>query len=52
MHCKSDTFVYHEEFTKYMKMEGGTSKDIYDYLFDTGGENFLSERGKKYLHAI
>jgi len=35
-----------------MKVDGVTSKDIFDYLFDMGVENFLSEKGKKYLHLI
>jgi len=25
------------------------SEDIFDYLFDVGGEKFLSKKGKKYL---
>jgi len=52
MHCENTTFVYHEEFSKYMKVEGATSADIFDYLFDLRAEKFLSEKGKKYLHKL
>ena len=27
-----------------MKVEGATSKDVFDYLFDIGAEKFLSEK--------
>jgi len=36
MHCGNTTFVYHSEFSKYMKVEGATSEDVFDYLFDVG----------------
>ena len=52
MHCENTTFIYHEEFTKYMKVEGATSEDVFDYLFDLGVEKFLSEKEKKYLHEL
>jgi len=32
MYCGKTTFIYHEEFSKYMKVEGATSEDIFDYL--------------------
>ena len=47
MHCGNTTFIYHNDFSKYMKVEGATSEDVFDYLFDLGAEKFLSEKGKK-----
>jgi len=35
-----------------MKVDGATSEDVFDYLFDLGAEKFLSEKGKKYLHEF
>ena len=35
-----------------MNVDGATSEDIFDYLFDLGAENFLSEKRKKYLHEL
>jgi len=35
-----------------MKVEGATSEDVFDYLFDLGAEKFLSEKRKKYLHKL
>jgi len=49
MHCANTTFIYHDEFSKYMKVDGSTSEDVFDYLFDVGAEKFLSEKGNKYL---
>ena len=42
-------FVYHNEFSKYIKVEWATLTYVFDYLFDIGAEKFLSEKGKKYL---
>jgi len=36
MHCKKTTFLYHEKFSTYMKVDGATSEDIFDYLFEMG----------------
>jgi len=52
MHCGNTTFVYHKEFNKYMKVEGATLEDVFDYLFDLGAGKFLSEKEKKYLHEL
>ena len=49
MHCRSTTFAYHNEFNEYMKVQGATSVDVFDYLFDVEVAKFLSEKGKKYL---
>ena len=35
-----------------MKVDRATSKDVFDYLFDIGAEEFLSEKGNKYLHEL
>jgi len=37
--CRNTIFVYHNEFNKYIKIEGATSEDVFDYLFDVGVEN-------------
>ena len=52
MHCGNTTFIYHDEFSKYIKKEGITSEDVFDYLFDLGGRKLLLEKGKKYLHEL
>ena len=52
MHCGNTIIIYHNQFSKYMKVEGGTSEDVFDYLFDLGAEKFLSENGKKFLHEL
>ena len=50
MHWKNTTFVYHNEFSKYIKVEGVILDDVVDYLFDVGVGKSLSEKGKNYLH--
>jgi len=52
IYCGNTTFIYHEDFSKYMKVEGATSEDVFDYFFDLGTEKFLSEKEKKYLHEL
>jgi len=52
MHCGNITFIYHDEFSKYMKVDGATSEDIFDYRFDMGAEKSFSKKGKKYLHEL
>ena len=52
MHCGNTTFIHHEEFNKYMKVDGANSEDVFDYLFDLGAEKFLSKKWKKYLHKL
>jgi len=52
MHCGNTTFVYHSEFSKYMKVEGATEEDVFDYLFDVGAGKFLEEKGNRYLHDL
>jgi len=46
MHCRNATFIHHEEFSKYMKVEGVMSEDIFYYLFDLGVGKFLSKKEK------
>jgi len=43
-------FHLHEEFSKYIKVEGATSEDVFDYLFDLGVGKFLSEKEKKNIY--
>ena len=52
MHCGNTTSIYHDDFSKYMKVDGVTSEDVFDYLFDLGAKKFLSEKWKKYLHEL
>jgi len=52
MHCGNTTFIYHDEFSKYMKVDGAMSEDIFDYLFDFRVKKFLSEKEKKCLHKL
>ena len=52
MYCGNTAFVYHNNFIKYMKVDGTTSEDAFDYLFDIRVEKFLSEKGKKYLQEL
>ena len=49
MHYGNITFAYDNEFKEYMKVEGATSEDVFDYIFEVGGGKFLSETWKKYL---
>ena len=46
------TFIYHDDLSKWMKVEGAFSEDIFDYLFDIRVRKLLSEKGKKYLHEL
>jgi len=52
MHCGNTTFIYHDDFKKYIKVDGATSEDVFDCLFDLRAEKFLSEKGKKYPHEL
>ena len=38
--------------SKYIKVEGATLEDVFDYLFDVGAEKFLWKKWNKYLHEI
>jgi len=37
MDCGNTTFAYHNRFNKYMKVEGASLEDAFDYLFDVEG---------------
>ena len=52
MHCGNTTFIYHNDFSKYMKVKGAMSEDVFDYLFNLGAGKILSEKEKKYLHEL
>jgi len=52
IHCRNTTFVYHNQFSKYMKVEGTTLEYVFDYLFDIRIRKFLSEKRKKYLYEL
>jgi len=41
MRYRTTTFIYHAEFSKYMKVDGATSEDVFDYLFDLRVGKFL-----------
>jgi len=51
-HCKNTTFIYHDDLSKYMNVEGAPLEDAFDYFFDVGTEKFILEKGKKYLHEL
>jgi len=36
--------MYHEEFNKYMQIDGAALEDVFDYLFDMGAKKVLSEK--------
>ena len=50
IHCGNTAFIYRDDLSKYIKVEGATLEDVFDYLFDIGVGKFLLEKGKKYLH--
>jgi len=52
MHCGNTTFIYHDDFSKYMKIDGAFSEDVFDYPFDLEAGKFLSKKGMKYLHEL
>jgi len=41
MHCGSTTIIHCSDFSKYMKVKGAISEDIFNYLFDDGVGKFL-----------
>ena len=47
IHCRNIAFIYHSDFSKYMKIDEVTSEDIFYYLFEIGAENFVSENEKR-----
>ena len=49
MYWRNITFIYHNDFSKYMKVKGATSKDIFHYPFDVRVRKFLSEKEKKHF---
>ena len=49
MYYENTTFAYSNEFKDYIKVDRAESEDIFYYLFDVGGEKFLSKKEKKYL---
>ena len=52
MHYENTTFIYHTEFSKYVKVEEAHSNHAFDYLFDARARKFLIEKRKKYLHEL
>jgi len=51
MSFEKTTFIYHDELNKYMKVEGVTSEDIFDYLFDIGVLYFC-QKNKRNIYTI
>ena len=43
---------YHNEFSKYIKIEGAILESVFDYLFDVRAEKLLSKKGKRHLHDV
>ena len=52
MHYRNTAFPYHNELSNYLKIEGPTSEDVFDYLFNIRAEKFLLEKGKKFLYEL
>ena len=52
MHCGNTSFIYHDKFSEYMKVDGAMSKDVFNYLFNLGAGKFFSNKGKKDLHEL
>jgi len=48
-------FASHNELNEYMKVDGATSEDVFEYLFDVGAKKFLSKKeinnSLKYLRS-
>ena len=44
MHYGNITSVYHSDCSKYMKVEGSTSEDVFNSLFDIEATKFLSKK--------
>jgi len=42
MHCGNTTFIYYNDLSKYMTVEGATSEDALNQFFDVGVGKFLS----------
>jgi len=51
MHCGNTIFVYHDEFSKYMKVDGATLEDVFDYLFNLGTKKFERNICMNYLRS-
>ena len=49
MHYGNTTFIYQKEFNKYMKIEGATFEEIFDYLFDSGAEKIYQKK-KRHIY--
>jgi len=47
MHCGNITFIFHNKFSKYMKVERAMSEVVFNFLFNVGSEKLLSEKEKK-----
>ena len=47
MHNEKTTFIYHEEFNKYMKVDEAMSEDVFDYLFDIRARKFFIKKRKE-----
>jgi len=43
MYYGDATFIYHSDLSKYMKAEGATLENIFDYFFDVEAGIFLPE---------
>ena len=52
MDYEKTTFICRSDFNKYMKIDGATSKDVFEYFFDIRVGRFLSEKEKRYLHDL
>ena len=44
IHCGNTAFIYRDDLSKYIKVEGATLEDVFDYLFDVRAEKRLSKK--------
>ena len=49
IHCRNTTFVYHNQFSKYMKVEGAALEDVLIISLVLELQKCLLEKEKKYL---
>ena len=52
MHCENISFIYHNEFNKYIEVEGVVLEAIFYYLFVMVSSKILIRKGKRYLHDL
>jgi len=53
MYCGNTTFIYHDNLSKYIKVEGATSEGVFDYLFDViAGNSYLKKERNFFMNYL